>query len=44
MLFGYVLDKQGNEVHYRNCFFHIEIIFMFIVMKGYVFTIIGINA
>lgn len=21
MLFGYVLDKQGNEVHYRNCFF-----------------------
>ena len=25
MLFGYALDKQGNEVHYRNCFFHIGI-------------------
>ena len=44
MFFRYVLDEQGNKVHYRNCFFHIGIVFVFIVMEGYVFTIIGINA
>ena len=44
MLFRDVLDKEGNKVHYRDRFFHIGIIFMLIVMKGHVFTVIGINA
>ena len=44
MFFRYVLYKQGNKVHYRNGFFHIGVVFVFVVMKGYVFAIIGINA
>ena len=44
MFFRYVLYKQGNKVHYRNRFFHIGVVFVFVVMKGYVFAIIGINA
>lgn len=44
MFFGYVLDEQGNKVHYGNCFFHIGIVFVFIVVEGHVFPIIGINA
>ena len=43
MFFRYVLNKQGNKVHYRNCFFHIGVIFVLIVMEGHVFPIIGIN-
>ena len=44
MFFRYVLYKQGNKVHYRNSFFHIGIVFVFIVMEGHIFPIIGINA
>ncbi len=44
VFFRYVLDEQGNKVHYRNCFLHIGIVFVFIVMEGHVFLIIGINA
>ena len=44
VFFRYVLDEQGNKVHNRNCFFHIGIVFVFIVMEGHVFPIIGINA
>ncbi len=44
MFFGYVLDKQGNKVHYGKRFFHIGIVFVFIIVEGHVFSIIGINA
>lgn len=44
MLFRYVLNKQGNKVHYRNRFFHVGIVFVLIVVEGHVFPIIGINA
>jgi len=43
MLFRYMLDQQGDKVHDRECFFHIRIIFMFIVVESHVLTIIGIN-
>ena len=43
-VFRYMLYEQGNEVHDRNRFFHIGIIFVFIVVEGDVLTIIGINA
>jgi len=44
MFFGYVLDKQGDKVHYRDCFFDVGIVFMLIVVEGHIFPIIGINA
>ncbi len=44
MLFGYMLDKQGDKVQYRERFFHIGIVFVLIVVEGHVITIIGINA
>ncbi len=44
MFFRYVLDKQGNKVQYRNRFFNVGVVFVFIVVEGHVFTIIGINA
>ena len=44
MFFRYVLDKQGNKVHYRNRFFYVRIIFVFIIVEGHVFPIIGINS
>ena len=44
VFFRYMLDQQGNEVQYGNCFFNIGIVFMLIVMESYVLTIIGINA
>ena len=44
IFFRYMLNKQGNKVHNRKRFFHIRIIFMFIVMEGYILPIIGINA
>ena len=39
-----MLYKQGNKVQYGNSFFHIRIIFMFIVVEGHVFAVVGINA
>lgn len=44
MLFRYMLDKQGNEIHDRDSFFHIGIILVLIVVKGHIFAIIGVNA
>lgn len=44
MFFRYVLDKQGNKVHYRNRFLHVGIILVFVVVEGHVFPIIGINS
>lgn len=44
VLYRYMLDKQGNEVHYRNRFFNVGIVFLLIVVEGHVSTIIGINA
>lgn len=44
MFFGYVLNKQGNKVHYRNRFFDVGIVFVFIIVEGHIYPIIGINA
>lgn len=44
IFFRYVLDEQGNKVHDRNRFFHVRIIFVFNVVEGDVFPIIGIDA
>ncbi len=44
MLFRYMLDKQGNKVHGRERFFHVGIVFVFIVVEGHIFPIIGIDA
>ncbi len=44
VFFRYVLDKQGNEVHDGNGFFHVGIVLMPVVVEGHVFPIIGINA
>lgn len=44
VFFRYMLDKQGNEVHYGKSFFNVGIVFVFIVVEGHIFTIIGINA
>ena len=44
MFFRYVLDKQGDKVHYRDRFFDVGIVFVFIVVEGHIFPIIGINA
>lgn len=33
MFFRYMLDKEGNKVHYRKRFFHIGIVFVFIIVK-----------
>lgn len=44
VLFRYMLDKQRDEVHYGKGFFNVGIVFVLIVVKGHIFTIIGINA
>ena len=44
MLFRDMLDEKGNEIHYRNSFFHIRIIFVFIVMESHIFPIVRIDA
>lgn len=44
MFFWDMLDEKGNEVQYRNCFFHIGIIFMFIVVESHIVPIVRINA
>lgn len=44
MFFRDMLDEKGNKIHYRNRFFHIGIVIMFIVVESYVSTIVGINA
>lgn len=44
MFFWDMLDKKGNEIQYGNCFFHIGIIFVLIVMESHVITIVRINA
>ena len=44
MFFGDMLDEKGNESEYRNSFFHIGIILMFIVVESHIVPIIRINA
>ena len=44
MFFRYVLDKQGDKVHYRDRFFDVGIVFVFIVVEGHIFPVIGIDA
>lgn len=44
MLFWDMLDEKGDEIHYRNGFFHIRIIFVFIVMESHIFPIVRIDA
>lgn len=43
ILFRDVLDEQLDKVDGRKCFSDKRIIFMFIVMKSYIITVIGIN-
>ena len=44
MLFRYMLDKQGNEVQYRDSSFNIGIILMSVIMESHIFPIIGIDS
>lgn len=44
VLFGDMLDEKGNEIHYRNRFFNVRIVFVFIVMESHILPIVGINA
>lgn len=44
MFFWDMLDEKGNEVQYGNCFFHIGIILMFIVVESHIVPIVRINA
>ena len=44
ILFRDVLNKQFDKINGRNSFPHKGIIFVFIVMKSYIFAIIGINS
>ena len=44
MLFRYMLDKQGNEILYRDSSFNIGIILVFVVMESHIFPIIGIDS
>ena len=39
-----MLDEKGNEIQYGNCFFHIGIILMFIVVESHIIAIVRINA
>ena len=44
MFFGDMLYEKGDEIQYRNCFFYIGIILVFIVVEGHIITIVRINA
>lgn len=44
MFFRDMLDEKGNEIQYGNCFFHIGIILMFIVVESHIIAIVRINA
>ena len=44
MFFRDMLDKKGNKIQYRDGFFHIGIIPVFIVVESHIITIIRINA
>ena len=44
MFFRDMLDEKGNEIQNGNCFFHIGIILMFIVVERYMIAIVRINA
>lgn len=44
ILFWYVLNKQRNEIHYRNRFFYVRVVFVLVIMESYIFSVIGINA
>lgn len=44
MLFGDMLDEKGNEIQYRNSFFHIGIVLVFIVVESHMIAIVRINA
>lgn len=44
MLFRYMLDKQGNEVQYRDSSFNIGIILVSVIMESHIFPIIGIDS
>lgn len=43
MLLRYVLDEAFNEFHNRDCFFHIYIVFMAVVMESNKVSIIFID-
>ena len=38
-----MLDEKGNEIQYRNSFFHIGIILVFIVVESHIVPIVRIN-
>ena len=44
ILFRDVLNKQFDKINGRNSFLYKGIIFVFVVMKSYIFAIIGINS
>ena len=44
MLFRDMLYKALNKVHNRKSFFHILVIFVSVVMKGYKVTVIVVNS
>lgn len=44
VLFRYVLDKQLYKVKNGDGFLHVDIIFVAVVMEGYIFTIVGVDA
>lgn len=44
MFFWDMLDEEGNEIQYRDRFFHIGIILVFIVVESHIVSIIRINA
>ena len=44
MFFGDMLDEKGDEIQYRNRFFHIGIILVLIVVESHIIAIVRINA
>ena len=44
MFFGDMLYEKGDEIQYRDRFFHIRIILMFIVVESHMIPIVRINA
>ncbi len=44
MFFGDMLDEEGDEIQYRDRFFHIGMILVFIVVESHMVAIIRINA
>ena len=44
MFFRDMLNKALNKFHDRNGFFHILVIFMTVIMKSYILSVIAVNA